>query len=53
MEKLGYDEAWTDDLGSVVGIVRGGTGPTVMLSAHLDMVAAGDPEEWEYPPFDA
>ena len=52
MERLGYDEAWTDDLGSVVGIVRGGTGPTVMLSAHLDMVAAGDPEEWEYPPFD-
>lgn len=52
MEALGYDEAWTDDLGSVVGVVRGGPGPTVMLSAHLDMVAAGDPDEWEYPPFD-
>ena len=52
MEALGYDEAWTDDLGSVVGVVRGSGGPAVMLSAHLDMVAAGDPEEWEYPPFD-
>ncbi len=52
MEQLGYDEVRTDELGSVVGIVRGGSGPTVMLSAHLDMVAEGDPDEWEYPPFD-
>ncbi len=51
MEALGYDEAWIDELGSVVGVVRGGAGPTVMLSAHLDMVAAGDVEEWEHPPF--
>ncbi len=52
MEALGYDEVRTDELGSVVGVVRGGGGgATVMLSAHLDMVAAGDPEEWEYPPF--
>ena len=53
MESLGYDEAYTDELGSVVGVVRGsGGGASVMLSAHLDMVAAGDPEEWEHPPFD-
>ncbi len=59
MEALGYDDVWTDELGSVVGVVRGsgGTGggdggATVMLSAHLDMVAAGDPDEWEHPPFD-
>ncbi len=59
MEALGYDDAWTDELGSAVGVVRsdrgraaGGAGATVMLSAHLDMVAAGDPAEWEHPPFD-
>ncbi len=53
MEALGYDDVWTDQLGSVVGVVRGGgVGATVMMSAHLDMVAAGDPAEWEYPPFD-
>ena len=52
MEALGYDEAWIDELGSVVGVVRGGSGGRVMLSAHLDMVAAGDPAEWEHPPFD-
>ena len=53
MEALGYDEVWTDELGSVIGVVKGeGGGGSVMLSAHLDMVAAGDPAEWEYPPFD-
>lgn len=52
MESLGYDEAYTDELGSVVGVLRGGGGPPVMLSCHLDMVAAGDEAEWEFPPFD-
>ena len=52
MEALGYDEVGTDELGSVIGVVRGEGGGSVMLSAHLDMVAAGDPAEWEYPPFD-
>ena len=54
MEALGYDDVRTDELGSVIGVVRGAGvgGGTVMLSAHLDMVAAGDPAEWEYPPFD-
>ena len=51
MEALGYDEVYTDELGSVVGVVKGGDGASAMLSAHLDMVAAGDPAEWEYPPF--
>lgn len=52
MEALGYDEVWTDELGSVVGLIKGGGGPSVMLSAHLDMVSAGDLDEWEHPPFD-
>ena len=52
MEALGYDDVWTDELGNVVGVVQGGSGASVMLSAHLDMVAAGDHDEWEYPPFD-
>lgn len=51
MEALGYDEVCTDELGNAIGVVRGGAGARVMLSAHLDMVAAGDHDEWEYPPF--
>ncbi len=51
MEALGYDDVYTDELGNAIGVVRGGAGATVMLSAHLDMVAAGDHDEWEYPPF--
>lgn len=53
MEDLGYDEVRTDEMGNVIGVVRGReNGPSVMLSAHLDMVAEGDVSEWEYPPFD-
>lgn len=55
MEALGYDEVWTDELGNVVGVVKGSedrSALSVMLSAHLDMVAAGDESEWEHPPFD-
>jgi len=53
MEALGYDTVYRDEAGNAVGVVRGPDGPSVMLSAHLDMVAEGDHEEWEYPPFDA
>ncbi len=51
MESLRYDEAYVDELGNVVGVLHGGAGPSVMLSCHLDMVAAGDEAEWEVPPF--
>ena len=52
MEALGYDEVRLDAVGNVVGRIRGtGGGPTVMLSCHLDVVAAGDEEEWEHPPY--
>jgi len=54
MEDLGYDEAWLDDAGSVVGLVRGrARHPAVMLCTHLDHVDVGDPERWPHPPFGA
>lgn len=53
MEALGYDEVEVDDAGNAVGVIRGeGGAPPVMLSCHLDVVAEGDPEEWEYPPYE-
>ncbi len=53
MHALGFDEVRVDELGSVIGVVRGAARrPCVMLSAHLDMVSAGDLDEWEVPPFE-
>ncbi len=52
-ESLGLEDARVDDMGNVMAVARGtGSAPPVMLSCHLDMVAAGDPAEWEYPPFE-
>jgi succinyl-diaminopimelate desuccinylase len=53
LEALGFDEAWSDDVGNVIGRVRGtGEGASVMLSCHLDHVDVGDVSTWEHPPFD-
>ncbi len=35
-----------------VGARVGSGGPTVVLNGHLDVVPAGDHEEWTYPPYD-
>lgn len=54
MEALGYDETRIDEVGNVIGTVRGGQGgPPVMLNCHMDVVAEGDPGAWEHPPFAA
>jgi putative selenium metabolism hydrolase len=53
LRALGFEDVRLDELGSAVGRIPGGGGPAVMLSSHLDVVDAGDPEEWEHPPFEA
>ena len=53
MESLRYDEVWTDDVGNVIGRIRGLGAPAVMLSCHLDAVDVGDAASWEHPPFSA
>ena len=51
-ERLGFDEAWADDVGNVIAKVKGrASGPALMLSCHLDVVDIGDAETWEYHPF--
>jgi putative selenium metabolism hydrolase len=53
MRELGYDEVFSDELGNAIGIIRGaGAAPSVLLNCHMDIVAAGDPAEWEFPPFE-
>lgn len=53
MERLAFDDVSVDEAGNVIGVVRGrARGPSVMLSSHLDIVAAGEPADWEHPPFE-
>jgi putative selenium metabolism hydrolase len=53
MRRLGYDQVWIDEAGNVVGLVRGGDGPSLMFNGHMDHVDAGDPALWSHPPFAA
>lgn len=36
---------------NVLGRVRGGGGPPLVLIAHLDTVPIGDPQKWQHDPF--
>jgi putative selenium metabolism hydrolase len=50
MQKLGFDEVYTDKYGSIVG--RIGDGPKILLyDSHLDTVGIGDPSQWPWDPF--
>jgi putative selenium metabolism hydrolase len=53
LEKLGYDEAFIDDYGNVVGIVHGTKpGNTIMYNGHIDHVDIGERSEWgKYDPY--
>ena len=50
MHRLGYDEVSTDSFGNVIGLIKGGNAPSLMLNGHLDHVATGDPAGWTHPP---
>ncbi|MBX3052355.1 MAG: YgeY family selenium metabolism-linked hydrolase [Caldilineaceae bacterium] len=50
MTKLGFDEVWFDSMGNTVG--RMGSGPRVLVyDSHIDTVGIGDPDEWQWDPF--
>jgi len=48
----GFDQAWIDEVGNVIGVVKGHKkGKKVLFDGHLDTVEVPSPEEWENPPF--
>jgi putative selenium metabolism hydrolase len=53
MNRLGYDEAFRDDWGNIIGLVHGsGKGPTIMYNGHMDHVDIGSLSEWQgYAPY--
>lgn len=52
MESLGYTEASIDEVGNVIGRIRGhDRAPEAWFITHLDHVDAGDPDRWRHPPF--
>jgi putative selenium metabolism hydrolase len=54
MRALGYDQVWTDQNGSAIGIIRGAMpGPTLLMDAHTDTVGVAPGIPWSHDPFGA
>lgn len=52
MRGLGYDTVSFDEVGNVLGCIRGeGRAPDLMFNTHLDHVDVGDPAGWPHPPY--
>ena len=52
LQEIGIEESLIDEAGNVVGVLRGsGKGPNIMLNGHLDVVPAGNVDNWKYDPF--
>jgi putative selenium metabolism hydrolase len=53
LQEFEVDEAFIDGIGNVVGVINGDeTGTNVMLNGHLDIVPAGNIENWHgFDPF--
>jgi putative selenium metabolism hydrolase len=50
MHKLGFERVWFDAMGNIVGKI--GHGEKILLyDSHIDTVGIGDPDEWEWDPF--
>lgn len=54
MGELGYDEAYIDEAGNAVGLIRATerAGKRIMFNTHLDHVDVGDPQNWPFPPYE-
>ena len=54
LNDFGLDKVYIDELGDVIGIVRGKSNrPLIVLEGHMDHVSPGNPELWKYPPYSA
>ena len=51
MQEFGFDEAFIDGLGNVVGKIGSGK-VKILYDAHIDTVKVTDADSWQYPPFE-
>ena len=51
MEELGFDQVTRDQMGNVIGRVSGGKGDPILFDGHMDVVEAGERENWRLDPF--
>ena len=52
MHRLGFNEVWQDETGSLVGVLHGAfPGRRIIFDAHLDVVPVTTPDVWQRPPF--
>ena len=50
----GYDDAYADAYGNMIGIIEGARpGPTIVFDGHMDTVPVQDPDAWTQDPFGA
>ena len=50
MEKVGFDRVEIDPMGNVLGYIGNGR-HLVAMDAHVDTVGVGDPDQWDYDPY--
>ncbi|HZW82424.1 MAG TPA: M20/M25/M40 family metallo-hydrolase [Candidatus Deferrimicrobium sp.] len=50
MEKVGFDKIDIDPMGNILGYVGHGK-HLIAMDAHIDTVGVGNPENWEYDPY--
>ena len=51
MEKVGFDKAWIDGQGNVLGEM--GTGEKqIAFDAHIDTVGIGNRDNWDFDPYE-
>ena len=50
MRRVGFQDVYTDHMGSVVGRIGSGPGPILLYDGHMDVVDVGDPQAWSGTP---
>jgi len=50
METVGFDRVDIDPMGNVLGYIGSGS-HLIAMDAHVDTVGVGDPDQWEYDPY--